>query len=105
MSKGQFRPLNDNVLVAVDTGDAFGEKKTESGLILKAEFEATVVVGQIVAVGYGKLSLDGSRSAMVTQVGDDAHFARANAVSMTLGGKKFYIVSETNLLGHVREVE
>jgi chaperonin GroES len=91
----KFAPVGDNLLLSVLMED----QQTESGLYIPAELESNVLTNTVVAVGPGRPTLTGERVPCLSEIGDQVVFNRQHAISVTLGGKKYYVVSESNTLG------
>ena len=99
-TKKAFLPVGDNLLVSAE----MGERTTEAGLVIPTENEM-IIHGKVMCRGPGKLSLTGIRTDCLSEAGDEVYFGKINASTITLENKKYFIVSETNILGIVTEVE
>jgi len=100
--EGTFKPLGDRVLIKPET---FGEKKTESGLILTDSAQrGQRVYGEVVSVGTGIFSQSGNRIPMTVKVGDTIMYEHDMAGSpIEIGEEKYLIFHEHQLLGIVRK--
>lgn len=100
--EGTFKPLGDRVLIKPE---GFGEKKTESGLILTDSAQrGQRVYGEVVSVGTGIFSQTGNRIPMTVQVGDTVMYEHDMAGSpLTIGEEKYLLFHEHQLLGIVRK--
>lgn len=100
--EGTFKPLGDRVLIKPE---GFGEKKTESGLILTDSAQrGQRVYGEVVSIGTGIFSQTGNRIPMTVQVGDTVMYEHDMAGSpLTIGEEKYLLFHEHQLLGIVRK--
>jgi chaperonin GroES len=100
--EGTFKPLGDRILIKPES---FGEKKTESGLILTDNAQRGArVYGEVISVGTGIFSQSGEKIPMTVQVGDMVMYEHDMAGSpVTIGDQKYLLFHEHQLLGIVRK--
>jgi len=90
-----LQPLNDRIFLE----PVEEEKTTKSGLVLPdtAEKEKPIK-GKVVAVGPGKLDEKGHRVPMSVKVGDLVLFKKYGPDELEVGGKKYLVGSEDEIL-------
>ncbi len=94
-----LKPLSNNVLVAYIEDN---EKTTKSGIVLPENVEKKErTKGTVVATGPGKMNDTGTRLPMSVKVGDTILFSKpwSDEKKLEDNGKKYYIVSEEDILG------
>lgn len=95
MSLDNFSPTGSRYLVRrVDTN----QRMTQSGLHIPANALEDQVVGEIVAVGPGALSADGSRETMRGCVGERVFYSDDECQEL---GDGLFIVAQQNCLGTI----
>ncbi len=92
MSKLNFKPLADRVLVE----PAAAEEKTASGIIIPDTAKEKPQRGEIVAVGTGKKD-----EPFNVKVGDNVLYGKYAGQEITIEGKEYLIMKESDLLGIV----
>lgn len=93
---GTVAPLLDRLLV---NRDAI-RQRTDSGLLfLPPSSIEERPEGQVVSVGPGRLLLDGSRVPMEVKVGDHVMFSKYGGSDFKLGGDRFLVMCEADVLG------
>jgi chaperonin GroES len=93
----RVRPLDDRVLVQ----PAAAEEKTKSGIYLPEQAKEKPMMGKVIAVGPGKLSDEGERTALSVKVGDTVVYGKYAGTEVDIDGKKHILVRESELLGVV----
>lgn len=92
----KIRPLADRVVVKVSK-----EEKTAGGLVLPDTAQEKPQVGEVVAVGPGKMLDNGSRQAVDVTVGEKVLFAKYSGTEVKLEGEAFLLLAEKDILGVV----
>ncbi len=92
MSKLNFKPLADRVLVE----PAAAEEKTASGIIIPDTAKEKPQRGEIVAIGTGKKD-----EPFNVKVGDNVLYGKYAGQEITIEGKEYLIMKESDLLGIV----
>ncbi len=92
MSKVNFKPLADRVLVE----PAAAEEKTASGIIIPDTAKEKPQKGQIVAIGTGKKD-----EPINVKVGDQVLYGKYSGTEVTIDGKEFLIMKESDIYGIV----
>lgn len=99
MAKGDkqltLKPLDDRVVLEPTEA----EEKTSGGIILPDTAKQKPQQGKVVAVGPGKLSDKGARTALAVKVGDTVLFGKYSGSDVEVNGKEYKIVRESELLG------
>ncbi len=92
MSKVNFKPLADRVLVE----PAAAEEKTASGIIIPDTAKEKPQRGEIVAIGTGKKD-----EPLNVKVGDQVLYGKYSGTEITIDGKEFLIMKESDIYGIV----
>ena len=90
-----LRPLEDRVVLKV----LDAEEKTAGGILLPDAAKQKPQQAKVVAVGPGKLSDKGSRTALAVKVGDTVLFGKYSGSDVEVNGKEYKIVRESEILG------
>ena len=89
MSK-KFKPLADRVLIQ----PAPVEMKTASGIIIPDSAKEKPLMGEIIAVGKGKVD-----EPMTVKVGDKVLYGRYSGTEIKLEGETYLIMRESDVYG------
>jgi chaperonin GroES len=90
-----FRPLNDHVLIELDTAEA----TSKGGIILPDISKEKPVTGKVVAVGPGKVYENGVRVPLDVWKGNRVLFSKYAAVEIKIDGRTLTTVRESDILG------
>lgn len=85
-----MKPLRDFLLVTKNESP----KKTVGGLFMPDTVEEKVVTGTVVAVGSGRLSLDGSVVPLEISVGDQVVFNKNYAIELKQDETTYLLLKE-----------
>ena len=88
MAEVNIRPLADRVLVAPDAA----EEKTASGIIIPDSAKEKPQRGKVIAVGNGKKD-----DPITVQVGDSVLYGKYSGTEITVEGKDFLIMRESDI--------
>jgi len=91
-----FKPLGDRVLVK----RLEGEERTEGGIIIPEAAKERAQIGEVIAVGPGRLDRDGKIIPMNVNVGDKVYFGK---YSGTEAGDDYIIMREEDILGIIEQ--
>ena len=91
------KPLADRVFVKVNEA----EEKTAGGLILPDNAKEKPQIGEIVAVGPGKRSDDGSHVEVEVKSGDKVLYSKYAGTDIKLGGEDYVLLAEKDILAIV----
>ena len=94
-----FRPLHDRVLVRRIEAD----EKTAGGIIIPDTAKEKPQEGEILAVGSGSRSDDGTVTPLDVKVGDRVLFGKWSGTEVRLDGEDLLIMKESDLLGIVED--
>jgi chaperonin GroES len=97
LSVSTVKPLADRVFVKVSAA----EEKTAGGILLPDNAKEKPQVGEIVAVGTGKLKDDGTRLPMDVKVGDKVLYSKYAGTDIKLGSEEYVLLSEKDILAIV----
>ena len=92
-----LRPLDDRVVV--EAADA--EEKTAGGILLPDTAKQKPQQGKVVAIGPGKLSEKGSRTAVAVKVGDLVLYGKYSGSDVEVNNKELKILRESDVLAKV----
>ncbi len=91
------RPLADRVLVKTVT-----ETETASGIVIPDTVDKErPEKGEVIAVGPGKLTKDGSRSQMEVKVGDTVVFKKYGPDEVKDGDETLLVIEESDIIAVV----
>jgi chaperonin GroES len=90
-----FKPLHDRVLVQRQESS----EKTLGGIIIPDTAKEKPAEGKVIAVGDGLRKEDGTILALNVKVGDKILFAKWGGNEVTIDGKDFIIMKESDILG------
>lgn len=97
LGNSTLKPLGDRVFIKVSAA----EEKTASGIILPDAAREKPQVGEITAVGPGKVEDNGSRRSMDVSVGDKVLYSKYAGTEIKLGDDEYILLSEKDILATV----
>jgi chaperonin GroES len=89
----KIKPLADRLVVK----PAAAEEKSKGGIILPDTAKEKPVIGEVVAVGPGKVMENGTRVALEVKVGDRVLYGKYSGTEVTLDGEEYMIMRESDL--------
>jgi len=90
-----LKPLGDRVVIKPRKP----EEKTKGGIILpETASKDKPLIGEIMAIGCGKLMDDGSRAPMEVKKGDEVIFSKYAGTEVKLEGEEYLIMKEDDIL-------
>lgn len=92
-----IRPLNDRVVVK----RLQAEEKTASGIVLPGSAAEKPDMGEIIAVGNGKLLKNGDRQKLDVKVGDKVIFGKYSGQPVKVDGEELLVMREEDIFGIV----
>jgi chaperonin GroES len=92
MSK--IRPLGDRVVVKV-----LKQEQTSGGIYLPDTAQEKPQMGEVIAVGPGKMDDDGDRLPMDVKTGERVIFAKYSGTEVKLDGAEYLLLAEKDILG------
>jgi chaperonin GroES len=93
----KVKPLADRVVVK----PAPAEEKTKGGIILPDTAKEKPVIGEVVAVGPGKVTDDGKKIAPEVKVGDKVLYGKYSGTEVTIDGEEYLIMREADIFAIV----
>ncbi|HEY1190872.1 MAG TPA: co-chaperone GroES [Gemmata sp.] len=103
MAKGEkqlaLKPLDDRVVLEPTEA----EEKTAGGILLPDTAKQKPQQGKVIAVGPGKLTDKGTRTALAVKVGDVVLFGKYSGSDVEVNGKEYKIVRESEILGKLNK--
>lgn len=93
----RIKPLSDRVVIKPSPA----EEKTKGGIILPDTAKEKPVVGEIVAVGPGKVGDDGKKVPMEVKVGDKVLYGKYSGTEVTVEGDEYLIMREADIFAIV----
>jgi chaperonin GroES len=94
----KIKPLADRVVIkALDEGE-----QMRGGLYIPDTAKEKPSQGEVVAVGPGKISDEGTRLDMDVSVGDKVLYGKYSGTDITLDGEEFLILRESDVLAVVK---
>ncbi|MDF7676310.1 co-chaperone GroES [Neisseriaceae bacterium ESL0693] len=92
-----IRPLNDRVVVK----RLEAEEKTASGIVLPGSAAEKPDMGEVLAVGKGKLMDNGTRQEVDVKVGDKVIFGKYSGQTVKVDGEELLVMREEDIFGIV----
>ena len=96
-STNNIKPLFDNVLIR----PLDAETKTPSGIILPDSVKEKPQVGEIMAVGEGKITPKGEKMPIVVKVGQKVMYKKWGGNEIKVNGEEWTIVGQEDILAIV----
>jgi len=97
-SKVSVRPLDDRVVVR----PLEAEERTSGGIVLPDTAKEKPQMGEVLAIGPGKLLENGDRAGLAVKVGDRVFFGKYSGSDVKVEGEELKIMRESDLLGIVQ---
>ena len=95
----KLRPMGDRVVIR----PAAREETTRSGIVLPDTSKEKPQRGEVLAVGNGRVTDEGTRLAMDVKVGDTVLFAKYAGTEFKLEDEELLILSEKDILAIISE--
>ena len=92
-----IRPLHDRVVIK----RLEAEEKTASGIVLPGAAAEKPDMGQVLAVGNGKILDNGERRALELKVGDKVIFGKYSGQTVKIDGDEVLVMREEDVMGIV----
>jgi len=92
-----LKPLDDRVVVQATEA----EEKTSGGILLPDTAKQKPQQGKVIAVGPGKISDKGERTAPNVKVGDTVLFGKYSGSDVEVSGRELKILRESDILAKV----
>lgn len=95
----KIRPLHDRVIVK----RLEAEEKTASGIVLPGNAAEKPDMGEVLAIGAGKVMDNGNVRALTVKVGDKVIFGKYSGQTVKLDGEELMVMREEDLMGIVEK--
>ncbi len=92
-----IRPLHDRVVIK----RLEAEEKTASGIVLPGTATEKPDMGEVVAVGNGKVLDNGERRALELKTGDKVIFGKYSGQAVKVDGEELLVMREEDIMGIV----
>ena len=89
----KMNPLADRVVIKPSPAD----EKTKGGIILPDTAKEKPVIGEVVAVGPGKVADDGRKVPPEVKVGDKVLYGKYSGTEVTIDGDEYLIMREADV--------
>lgn len=93
----KVKPLADRIVIK----PAQAEEKTKGGIILPDTAKEKPVIGEVVAVGPGKVADDGKKILPEVKVGDKVLYGKYSGTEITIEGEEYLIMREADVFAIV----
>ncbi len=93
----KLKPLADRVVIKPSPA----EEKTKGGIILPDTAKEKPVIGEVVAVGPGKVTDDGKKVSPEVKVGDKVLYGKYSGTEVTVEGEEYLIMREADIFAIV----
>jgi len=93
----KMKPLADRVVVKPSPA----EEKTKGGIILPDTAKEKPVMGEVVAVGPGKVADDGKKIIPEVKVGDKVLYGKYSGTEVMVDGEEYLIMREADIFAIV----
>jgi chaperonin GroES len=93
----KMKPLADRVVIR----PAVAEEKTKGGIILPDTAKEKPVIGEVVAVGPGKVTDEGKKVTLEVKVGDKVLYGKYSGTEVTVEGEEYLIMREADIFAIV----
>jgi chaperonin GroES len=93
----KIKPLADRVVIKPSPA----EEKTKGGIILPDTAKEKPVVGEVVAIGPGKVTDDGKKVLLEVKVGDKVLYGKYSGTEVTIEGEEYLIMREADIFAIV----
>jgi len=92
-----IRPLHDRVVIK----RLEAEEKTSSGIVLPGSAAEKPDMGEVIAVGNGKVLENGERRALELKVGDKVIFGKYSGQTVKIDGNEVLVLREEDVMAIV----
>jgi len=93
----KMKPLADRVVIRPSPAD----EKTKGGIIVPDTVKEKPVIGEVVAVGPGKVTDDGKNITPEVKVGDKVLYGKYSGTEVTIEGDEYLIMREADIFAIV----
>jgi chaperonin GroES len=93
----KIKPLADRIVIKPSPA----EEKSRGGIILPDTAKEKPVVGEVVAIGPGKVTDDGKTVKPEVKVGDKVLYGKYSGTEVTIEGEEYLIMREADIFAIV----
>jgi chaperonin GroES len=93
----KMKPLADRIVIKPSPAD----EKTKGGIIVPDTAKEKPVIGEVVAVGPGKVTDDGTKITLEVKVGDKVLYGKYSGTEVTIDGGEYLIMREADVFAIV----
>ncbi len=93
----KMKPLADRVVIKPSPAD----ERTKGGIIVPDTAKEKPVIGEVVAVGPGKVADDGTKILPEVKVGDKVLYGKYSGTEVTVEGDEYLIMKEADIFAIV----
>jgi chaperonin GroES len=91
------QPLGERVFVKISAS----EEKTAGGILLPDSAKEKPQLGEVVAVGSGKVDKNGKRIPLDVKVGDKVLYSKYAGTDLKMGNEEYILLTERDILATV----
>jgi chaperonin GroES len=91
------QPLGDRVFVKISAS----EEKTAGGILLPDSAKEKPQLGEVVAVGSGKVDKNGKRIPLDVKIGDKVLYSKYAGTDLKMGNEEYILLTERDILATV----
>ncbi|KOR33880.1 MULTISPECIES: co-chaperone GroES [Planktothricoides] len=91
------QPLGDRVFVKISAS----EEKTAGGILLPDTAKEKPQLGEVVAVGSGKVDKNGKRIPLDVKIGDKVLYSKYAGTDIKMGNEEYILLTERDILATV----
>jgi chaperonin GroES len=93
----KIKPLADRIVIK----PSLAEEKSRGGIIVPDTAKEKPVVGEVVAIGPGKVTDDGKTVKPEVKVGDKVLYGKYSGTEVTIEGEEYLIMREADIFAIV----
>jgi chaperonin GroES len=91
------QPLGERVFVKISAS----EEKTAGGILLPDSAKEKPQLGEVVAVGSGKVDKNGKRIPLDVKIGDKVLYSKYAGTDLKMGNQEYILLTERDILATV----
>ncbi len=92
-------PLGERIIIKV----LESEERTKSGILIPDTAKEKPQMGEVIAVGSGRVLENGQKIALEVKVGDKVLFAKYAGTEVKLDGEEYMVLKESDVLAIVNK--
>ncbi|NLY73722.1 MAG: co-chaperone GroES [Firmicutes bacterium] len=95
----KITPLGERIVIKV----LESEERTKSGILIPDTAKEKPQMGEVIAVGSGRVLENGQKIALELKVGDKVLFAKYAGTEVKLDGEEYMVLKESDVLAIVNK--